>query len=243
MSSQRRIDSSRANGAKSRGPVTPEGKRASSRNAIRHGFLAKAVVLEDERTPAFYDLLADLIREHNAQTETQLNLIETMAMARWRIARLWAIEREIIQTEMDKPEHDGETPTAVLTKAFRALAERDGILGLLNRYEARLDRQYTRALNLLIKLADPASPLIKFRETNPVGQASRPVQVAEGDGAHPNQPEASPEPKSEAASEPAEPETALKPPQPPIFPPSREIQSQTPAPDPQNPLNHLLPTG
>ncbi len=243
MSSQRRIDSSRANGAKSRGPVTPEGKRKSSANAIRHGFLAESVVLDVERAPAFYDLLNDLIREHNAETETQLNLIETMTMARWRIARLWAIEREILQTEMEKPEHESDDVAANLTKAFRALADRDGILGLLNRYEARLDRQYSRALNLLIKLADPASPFTKFRETNPVGQASRPVQVAEGGGAHPNQPEASPEPESGAESEPAAPETAPNPPHSPVFPPSCEIQSQNPAPDRQNPLNHLLPTG
>ncbi len=177
MSSQRRIDSSRANGAKSRGPVTPEGKQTSSRNAIRHGFLAEPVVLDVERAPAFYDLLNDLIREHNAQTETQLNLIETMAMARWRIARLWAIEREILQTEMEKPEHESDDPAANLTKAFRALADRDGILGLLNRYEARLDRQYTRALNLLIKLADPDSPLTQFREIN----QTTPIPLADTD--------------------------------------------------------------
>jgi hypothetical protein len=240
MSSQRRIDSSRANGAKSRGPVTPEGKQASSRNATRHGFLARAVVLDEERTPAFYDLLNDLIREHNAQTETQLNLIETMAMARWRIARLWAIEREVLQTEIDKPEHASADPTARITKAFRALADRDGILGLLNRYEARLDRQYARALNLLIKLADPDSPLTQFRETNPnpggIGLPDCPS--AEG-GAHPhpNQPDISPEEPEST------PETASNPPQPPAFPPSPEIQSQEPVPDPQNPLNHLLPTG
>ncbi len=254
MSSQRRIDSSRANGAKSRGPVTPEGKRKSSRNAIRHGFLAEAVVLDSERTPAFYDLLNDLIREHNAQTETQLNLIETMTMARWRIARLWAIEREVLQTEMEKPEHESDDVAANLTKAFRALAERDGILGLLNRYEARLDRQYSRALNLLIKLADPNSPLTQFRnmsDTNLVPLPDSPSGIglpacpaAEG-GAHPhpNQPEASPEPESGAESGPATPETAPNPPDSPVFPPSREIQSQNPAPDPQNPLNSLLPTG
>lgn len=105
MSSQRRIDSSRANGAKSRGPVTPAGRYNSSRNNVRHGFLAKSAVLEEERSEAFSQLLADLAREHNAQTETQLTLVEHMAMARWRIARLWAIERELLQSEIRKPEH------------------------------------------------------------------------------------------------------------------------------------------
>ncbi len=91
-------------------------------------------MLDVERAPAFGILRLthnDLIREHNAETETQLNLIETMTMARWRIARLWAIEREILQTEMEKPEHESDDVAANPNpKAFRALADRDGILWL-----------------------------------------------------------------------------------------------------------------
>jgi hypothetical protein len=57
MSSLRRIHSSRANAARSRGPITAEGQERSSANAIRHALLATCAVLENESGPCFDDLV------------------------------------------------------------------------------------------------------------------------------------------------------------------------------------------
>jgi hypothetical protein len=53
MSSLRRIRASRANGDLSRGPATPHGKLRSARTSLRHGLLARCVILEDECPKTF----------------------------------------------------------------------------------------------------------------------------------------------------------------------------------------------
>ena len=57
MSSLRRAESSKANGALSKGPVTPEGKRNSSQNAIIHGLLADCIVLPGESEECFEEVV------------------------------------------------------------------------------------------------------------------------------------------------------------------------------------------
>ncbi len=56
------IAASRLNGAKSRGPITDEGKAISSQNSLRHGLLAKMVLIEGESETAFRQLSESLHR-------------------------------------------------------------------------------------------------------------------------------------------------------------------------------------
>jgi hypothetical protein len=103
MRTERQIDASRANGAKSRGPKTPEGKLASSRNSLRHGVLSKTIVLEDESSETFVELLAALQEEHQPETATEEALIENMAVARWRQMRLWNMETAGLTSKSTSP--------------------------------------------------------------------------------------------------------------------------------------------
>jgi hypothetical protein len=59
MRTERQIQASRANGARSRGPVTAEGKRNSSRNAVKHGWLAETIVLKSELSDRFLEIIAE----------------------------------------------------------------------------------------------------------------------------------------------------------------------------------------
>ena len=103
MSTERRIRASQWNGAKSRGPVTSEGRLKSSANSARHRLLSETIVLENEIPQAFADLLAGLTREFNPRSEAQLALVETMAVSRWRQARIWAIERATLESAIGSP--------------------------------------------------------------------------------------------------------------------------------------------
>ena len=65
--------------------------------------------------------------------------------------RLWSIEKAeyIEETRRRKAAaktqfDDGETPITHLARTFRTLADESQVLHLLNRYETRFSREYTR---------------------------------------------------------------------------------------------------
>jgi hypothetical protein len=174
MSSILRIASSRANGAKSRGPVTaagqlasasnsvhaqgpvtPEGKARSSQNATRHGLLAQSVVLPSESDAGFTALLADLLDEFQPETPSETRLIEIMAVADWRRSRLWCLEMAQYthaihaQERANDPiaDHENnEIPSMHTALAFGSLCDNSIALDRLNRYEVRYGRDYHRTL-------------------------------------------------------------------------------------------------
>ncbi len=167
MSTERQQQASRANGSKSRGPVTPEGKLASSRNAITHGVLSTTIVLKGESTDRFLDLLAALLEEFQPQTAFEESLIENMAVVRWRQMRIWGMEKAAMEHEMRRqggisnstndldPAEDAATRAAI---AFRTLSDDSRSLELINRYESRYDRQYLRAHRRFLEVRDRRTP-------------------------------------------------------------------------------------
>ena len=75
------------NGARSRGPKTPEGKARSAQNALKHGFRAqKHVVLPGEDAAAFHALEAALIEELAPEGALQSVLAQRVACAAWRLS-------------------------------------------------------------------------------------------------------------------------------------------------------------
>jgi len=172
MSSLRRINASRANAARSRGPITPEGKQRSSANAIRHGLLAKCVVLENESSTCFDDLVAQHTERFAPADGVEFGIVEEMAAAHWRMRRAWAIENRLMEKAIHNQPPGDEA--ARIAAAFSELAATPG-LNLLHRYEARLHRIYQRALFNLALLGQRELP----NEASPISE-HQPAQVPNG---------------------------------------------------------------
>jgi hypothetical protein len=153
MSSELQQIASRTNGAKSHGPLTEESKHASSQNSRTHGILAKKVVLAGESQEEFDALLDSFLAEHQPETPTERDLIERMATARWRQERVWNAETAGLDNEIRRPRyHEGEDYATLTFVAFRTLSDDSSVLALLNRYEARFERQFHAALTAFLNL-------------------------------------------------------------------------------------------
>lgn len=166
MSSELQQIASRTNGAKSHGPVTEEGKQASSRNSRRHGLLSKKVVLEGESQEEFDALLASYLEEHRPQTPTEATLVENMAVTRWRQERVWSLETTAFDHQIRRPKYmEGDDYETRAFVAFRTLADEGRSLDLLNRYDTRFERQFRVALTALLKLQAKRAAM---NQVNPV---------------------------------------------------------------------------
>jgi hypothetical protein len=91
-----RAAASRRNGAKSRGPKTPEGKERSSQNALKHGLRARKFALVDgESAQEFEALEAALLSELAPEGALPSVLAARIARAAWRLERAERIEAEL----------------------------------------------------------------------------------------------------------------------------------------------------
>jgi hypothetical protein len=164
MSSLRRIKSSRANGALSHGPITPQGKQHSSQNAITHGLLADCIVLKNEPVENFQVLLGQHLDRFQPADGVELVMIEDMAAACWRMRRAWAIETRIFDNQVS-PEPVADN----LDKMAKGFAGPEGgppNLGLLHRYEARLHLMYQRSMHNILLL----QTVSRDKEPNPISE-------------------------------------------------------------------------
>jgi len=149
MRSEAQNEASRANGAKSHGPITEEGKQRSSQNAVKHGLTARSVVLCHEDRELFNQLEQDYIDSLRPCTVFELHLVQRIAVCEWRMRRAYSVATAITdqslmdhkaQDEAENPGLDDDLRTAL---AFMRV---DKYLAAVDRSEARFERTQARAL-------------------------------------------------------------------------------------------------
>ncbi len=170
MPTERQSESARINGAKSHGPESAEGKKKSSRNALRHGCTAgHTILLACEDRGDFNRMRKDYDAMYKPATLEEQNLVDEMFATAWRLRRATTIETALIDLEVvtEEPKLKARFDTVdggiLLASAFRSLADESRSLALVLRYEARLRRIHQQNYDMLLRLrqqrqSEPAPP-------------------------------------------------------------------------------------
>jgi hypothetical protein len=118
MSSLKQIEANRRNALKSTGPTTPEGKRHSRCNAVRHGLTAETVIAALEDCEDYQAFEAAVISDYDAQSAVERELVLRLASVLWRLRRATGIETALfdsVTAEPGKVEHASSRPSFVET--------------------------------------------------------------------------------------------------------------------------------
>jgi hypothetical protein len=137
--SQKQHQANQLNALRSTGPVTTEGKAAVRLNALRYGLRARSLLLPGEDPAEFERLFAGLEADWRPQNQTERLLVEQMAVAQWKLARLETGESSILEQTMT--------------------AEKQ--LALLDRFSvqrARLERSFSNGMRELQRLRAKQNP-------------------------------------------------------------------------------------
>ena len=150
MATDRQIESARINGAKSQGPITPEGKAQSAQNARKHG-LCSTILLATESHEQLETLVDRLSNRFPSDDILDELLLQEMAVAKWRQLRAWNMEMALMNDQLQRQqaalaqeytEIDHITRTSL---AFDSLSSKATTIRNLALYEARHRHAYHKA--------------------------------------------------------------------------------------------------
>jgi hypothetical protein len=153
MATEKQFEANRQNAQKSTGPRTPEGRAAVRLNGVKHGLTAETIVLKGESQADFTAMLDSFEAEHDPTTPTEEALVVQLALANWRLRRLYHQEAGFYTCQLQSLK--GVQKDLNLDDAGRmghAAAWSESTLGLFNRQEGRLERTFYRALHELQRL-------------------------------------------------------------------------------------------
>lgn len=94
-----KLEANRRNATKSTGPRTGGGKTIVAKNALKHGLLAKQVILPDENKGDFEALRSGVFEQYAPVQAVETMLVNRLAYLLWRLLRVTRIETSIMARE------------------------------------------------------------------------------------------------------------------------------------------------
>ena len=149
MSTPNRFAINRANAQHSTGPKTPDGKKQSSLNALRHGLTGQIVVMPTEDLAAYQLHLKSFTDEYHPKGATESHLVQALADTSWRLNRVAALETNLLTMGIANAQSPITDAPAQVQDAFSivaALESQSKALANLSMHSQRLSRQFERTL-------------------------------------------------------------------------------------------------
>ena len=150
MTTEKQIEANRTNAKKSTGPVSKEGKKASSLNALKHGFCSELVLLPDESEEVFLKTVANIYQRIQPQDDFEIELFERVVAAIWRLKRLSFVETQLFEMYMGSGSHIGNSRYPYAS-AFLSMCRVD-LPNKLTRYEHAIEASLYKSLKMLEEL-------------------------------------------------------------------------------------------
>jgi len=175
MTSERQKAANRANARRSTGPKTPEGRGVVRLNALRHGVLARDIVLPEEDADAFEDLFRRVRANLSSVGPIEEFLVERVIHTMWKLRRLTRAETALLHSrihglkadrlaeEVASYEFTGEAEPYILNEAAHKEASRALARA---RYERDRDEVLLgRAIDADAKEADAFAKLARYERS------------------------------------------------------------------------------
>ena len=157
MSTQNQIDANRRNAQLSTGPRTPEGKAASSMNALKSGIDARSSVIPGEDAAALAALTERFYQDCQPQTAIESILVDNIIHATWLLRRFDRIDAEILIHMMEDTNYP--SPNAPAGKAFHLTSTTQSRLQRRINDTSRLQREAIHELQRIQAARPQPQPL------------------------------------------------------------------------------------
>jgi hypothetical protein len=166
------------------GPVTPEGKKKVSKNAVRHGLTSLDPTAAGESTEEWHFFLEGFNETFRPVGIPETELVFNLAMCLWRKRRIVRAERGNINQLRERIDEQGIRPNMsneqreVLRRRHLRISLPDAKrIDTLIRYEAQIDRSFARSLQQLellqrVRSGQEVSPPVRIQVSDDRSEVS-----------------------------------------------------------------------